>query len=183
MGKSLLMLSMALAPLGFAHAADSTFTNTPLPNSSSPAPAAPVKNAPVAAASHDPEPVGNFTAIDALINDASREVTMLQQCRKETERLKADHAAKQRELKTEFDGKIPPAFNNLLMAKSRRAAKQQAFCLQESPRVDQIYTQAHELLRSFEPKSLPGIAVRGKKLNAVKARYNQMFPSGKAAKE
>lgn len=181
MGTRLLVtLSMALTPLCSAHGADSP-TFTPTPTTSNPAPSS--NNSSVPAEKPLAEPAGNFTAVDALIADASRSVTTLQDCMKLASTLKADHAAKQRELKEEFSGKIPPAFQELLTTKRKRADKQQTHCLQESPRANQIYVQAHEALRSFEPKSAPGIAARGKKLDAIKFRYNQLFPSAKALKE
>lgn len=176
----LLALSMALIPLCAAYGADSpTMTPTPLANNAAPA----ADSRTPAANPSAPELAGDFSAVDALITETGNSIKMLQDCMQRAATLKADLSKKQTNLKSEFGGKIPPAFNELLLIKGRRANKQQLLCAQSSSRPGQLYQQAHDSLRQFEPKSDPGIAARGKKLNAVKARYMQLFPNAKAPKE
>lgn len=154
----LLMFALAASPLS---AAATALTPAPAP---APAEAAP----------------GTFAKVDAAIAEAHRSMQALQECVKVTAALRADHAQKQQELKGEF-GAVPPAFNELLLRKRKRLDKQEEACLALMPQPGLLFTQAHELLRNIEPRNVPGVVGRFKKVEAGRVQYNRLIAKPKAA--
>ena len=139
--------------------------------------------APASAPAQVPVPAGAFAQVDTLIAETSSSLKTLQECLQLAQSMKADASKKNAELKAEFGATIPPAFNELLSRKRSRADKQQALCAQAAPRTSELYAQAHALIRQFEPKSLPGLPARSKKLDEINSRYNLLFPYSKGTKK
>ena len=104
-------------------------------------------------------------------------------CVKLTVSLRTDLLKKQRDLKAEFAGQIPAAFNDFLLTKRKRVDKQQARCNQEQQVPGKLFTQAHTLLRQVEPRNLSGVAVRFKKIETGRARYNEIMGSLQESKQ
>ncbi|MDP3540990.1 MAG: hypothetical protein Q8T11_00825 [Elusimicrobiota bacterium] len=160
----LLMFALAAAPLA-ALAADG---DMPLAPALAPAP-------PPASATP-----GSFAKADAALAEAQRAMKDLQDCKTDTAALRADWLKKERELKAEF-GAVPPAFNEFLLKKRKRADKREEACLAMTDAPAQLFKQAHDILRNIEPKNMPGVAGRFKKVEAGRAQYNNLIRKPKAA--
>lgn len=158
----LLMFALAAAPFA-ARAADGDMPLAPAP---APASAAP----------------GTFAMADAAVAEAYRSMKELQDCKRDTSELRSDWVKKQRELKAEF-GAIPTAFNELLLKKRKRADKKEEACLAMTDAPAQLFKQAHDILRNIEPKNMPGVAGRFKKVEAGRAKYNTLIGKSKATRK
>lgn len=160
----LFALGLALAPLA-AYGNDPSF----------------LPMAPPPQAESAPARGGIFGQADLALSQALASVKSLEECMRLTGAYRADLASKQRELKAEFGGQIPPAFTDLLLMKRKRADKQEARCTQAIPAASALFERAHNLLRNIEPKETPGITARFKKLEEHRVRYNKMTSLSKAA--
>ncbi|MCR4295512.1 MAG: hypothetical protein NUW21_08255, partial [Elusimicrobia bacterium] len=150
----LLIFALAAASLGSRTAAQ-PLTPTPAP--------------PAAEA-----PAGTFSRADAALAEAHRAMKNLRGCMIAAAALRADWVKKTRELKAEFKT-VPPAFNGLLLKKRKRADEQEAECLAAMEQPALLFTQAHDLLRSIEPRNAPGVVGRFKKVEEGRAQYNRLI--------
>ncbi len=157
----LLMLALAAA----------TFASRAAAQPAAPAPA------PAAAEA----PAGTFTRADAALAEADRAMKDLENCLSDARALRADWLKKTKELKAEF-ATVPHAFNALLLKKRKRADKREAECLAAMEQPALLFSQAHDLLRSVEPRSAPGVAGRFKKVEAGRVRYNRLIGKPKRTK-
>jgi hypothetical protein len=158
----LLMVALAAAPLA-ARAADGNRTLAPAP-------------APASA------PPGSFATADPAFAEAQRAMKDLQECQNDAASLRADWLKKERALKAEF-GAVPPAFNEFLLKKRKRADKKEETCLAMTDAPAQLFKKAHDILRNIEPKNTPGVADRFKKVEAGRAQYNSLIGKPKASRK
>ena len=123
-------------------------------------------------------PQGAFGKVDSAMAEAARALKDLKNCEKLAATLKSDLAAKEKQLKTEY-GTPPASFGTLLQMKRKRLDRQERRCIELVPQPAQLYSQAHELLRQVEPKNMPGVSARFKKIDAARASYNAMITASK----
>jgi hypothetical protein len=129
----------------------------------------------VTASAPSTEPAsGSFAQVDAVIAEANRAMQKLQDCWKIAAAMRADLKKKKADLAAEF-GTIPSAFDALLNKKSVRFVTQEQMCNQWTPPPGLLFAKAHDLLRSFQPKSTPGIAARVKQVAAKRTQYNLLI--------
>jgi len=116
--------------------------------------------------------------LEALIRDAQDASARTQQCFDLVSSLRADLAKKRSQLTSEFGGKIPASFNDLLWKKSDRIVKQHKTCSLQYEALGRQFADLDATFGSVEPKSL-NIKKQRAALDEEKRLYLLMLPTAK----
>ncbi len=134
-------------------------------------PLAAAETAPAAAPGGSPASKA-FVNADKVIADATNSLDELLRCSIGLGALKKDYRDKLAELRTEFHGNPPPAFDDLLQMKQKRLTRHSNICVGLIKGTSAKIDAAGASLMAIEPKSLPGIKDRRQKVEALRTKMN-----------
>lgn len=107
-----------------------------------------------AAPAPKPAPDPQIQRVDEAMREAKAAMAKVGQCDETVTKLLRDNDAKLRALETEFNKKIPTAFNALLNAKRDRIDRQRKVCATQREAAGAAVNHALDVVDHVEPKSL-----------------------------